>query len=369
MSDRRPYAPGALPPPLDLAALFPYAGPANAALAEYGGILRGIVNQQVMLSPFTTQEAVLSSRIEGTQATVDEVLGYEAGVTFEPEKEHDIQEVVNYRKALVLAKESLSERTLSLSLVREIHGVLMTSVRGADKAPGAFRATQNWIGPPGCAMEEATFVPPSPLTLVDHLEAFERYLSADEVDPLVQTAIVHAQFELLHPFLDGNGRLGRLLIPLFLFQKRALASPSFYLSGYLEANRAEYYERLRRVGQDGDWTGWVAFFLRAVTEQAKTNTARVESILSLYDEMKESISRLLRSQHSIAVLDALFERPVFSSARFIERVGAPQPTVMPFLRKLREAGILRVIRAKSGRTAAIFAFPELLNRAEGRRVL
>ena len=212
-------------------------------------------------------------------------------------------------------------------------------------------------------------MPPSPLQLLDHLEAFERYLAGDDVDPLIQVAVVHAQFELLHPFNDGNGRVGRLLIPLFLFQKRTLASPMFYLSEYLESHREEYYARLRGISQHGDWTGWVEFFLTAIHHQAETNTARVRGILSLYERMKLQISELLRSQHALKVLDTLFDRPIFQSSDFVERSGIPRNTALPFLRKLRESGTLTVLREQSGRRSAILAFAELLNCAEGRKIL
>jgi len=296
-------------------------------------------------------------------------LEYEAGIEFDPEKTHDIQEIVNYRTALTLAKESLTDRALSLSLLRQMHGTLMNSVRGADKTPGQFRTQQNWIGSPGCKMEQATFVPPSPLQLLDHLEAFERYLATDDVDPLVQVAVVHAQFELLHPFNDGNGRIGRLLIPLFLFQKRALTSPMFYVSEYLESHRETYYARLRGISQQNDWTGWVEFFLTAITEQAQTNTARVRGILDLYEQMKKRISDVTRTQHVLKVLDTLFDRPIFESSDFVKRSGIPSGSALPFLRQLRDAGILKVLREKSGRRSAILAFSELLNLAEGRRIV
>ncbi len=218
-------------------------------------------------------------------------------------------------------------------------------------------------------MEQATFVPPSPLQLRDHLEAWEMYLAADDFDPLVQMAIVHAQFELIHPFKDGNGRIGRLLIPLFLFQKRILASPMFYLSEYLESHRDLYYARLRGISQDADWNGWIEFFLEAIVEQARSNTKRVREILELYEQMKRRITELTRSQHAIRVLDALFDRPVFQSSDFIQRSGIPAMTALPFLRKLRSAGILHPLREKSGRQPAVYAFRDLLNCAEGRDVL
>ncbi len=307
-----PYVPNPLPlANLDFGQLIGLVGKANAALARYDGMLQGVVNPSVLLSPLTTQEAVLSSKIEGTQATLDEVLEHEAGQSFEAVKEQDIQEVVNYRRALMLASEALRDQPLTLGLVKQMHGVLLDSVRGQHKEPGQFRKDQNWIGPQGCAMEEATFVPPSPLQLLDHLEAWQAYLSGDEVDRLIQVAVIHAQFELIHPFKDGNGRIGRLLVPLFLFNKGALAQPMFYLSAYLEQHRDEYYARLRGISQAGEWNEWIAFFLRAIQVQAADNTDRVQRMLALYEAMKERIREITHSQYSIQLLDALFDRPIF----------------------------------------------------------
>lgn len=366
----KPYVPQALPPAgLDFARIVRKIGPANAALARYDGLLQSVINPQVLLSPLTSREAVLSSRIEGTQATVDEVLEFEAGIDFSGEKAKDIQEIVNYRKALTLASETLVDRSLSLALLRQMHKVLMDSVRGADKTPGSFRADQNWIGPPHCKIEEASFVPPSPLQLLDHLQAWEAYLSTTDFDVLAQTAVVHAQFELIHPFKDGNGRIGRLLIPLFLFQKRALASPMFYVSEYLETNRDLYYARLAGISRDGDWDGWIEFFLDAVTQQATSNTMKVRGILELYERMKRRITELTRSQYAISVLDTLFDRPIFQSRDFVERSGIPKQTALPILRKLREDGLLHTLRKPSGRRSAILGFRDLLNCAEGHVVL
>ena len=366
----KPYVPQRLPLTcLDYARLIRKVGPANAALARYDGLLQSVINPGVMLSPLTNREAVLSSRIEGTQATVDEVLEYEAGMEFEGTKVQDIQEIVNYRKALSLATEALADLPLSLSLIRSMHRVLMNSVRGADKSPGLFRVDQNWLGPEGCAIDQATFVPPSPLQLLDHLEAFERYLAGDDLDALVQVAVVHAHFELLHPFKDGNGRIGRLLIPLFLYQKRALATPMFYLSEYLESHRELYYARLRGIGLDGDWTAWVEFFLDAIIEQARANTERVRGILELYGRTKQRVTELTRSQYALQVLDALFDRPVFQANDFVERSGIPQQSASRFLALLRKAEILHVLRPASGRQRGILVFRDLLNCAEGRVVL
>ncbi len=366
----QPYKPESLPiKAIDKAALFGAVGEANAALARYDGLLLGMVNPAVMLSPLTNQEAVLSSKIEGTQATVEEVLEHEAGQEYDEEKSHDIQEVLNYRKALMLAKDSVAERPIRLSLIRELHRVLMDSVRGENKEPGLFRKDQNWIGAPGCSIEEATFVPPNPFQLMDHLQVWESYLDSDDVDPIVQTAIVHAQFELLHPFKDGNGRIGRLLIPLLLFSKGRLASPMFYLSAYLERHRDEYYARLRAISQDGDWTGWCAFFLHAVTAQAQQNGATLREIMGLYEATKLQVRDITHSPHSAQLVDALFDRPIFTAADIARRAEVPKPTVHKLIKSLLNEGVLETVREAAGSRPAILTFAELLNTLERKQLV
>lgn len=368
------YIPNDLPlENLDYRQLLPLVGQANAALARYDGLLQGIPNPAVMLSPLTTQEAVLSSKIEGTQATVDEVLEQEAGLLKEGEKYKDIQEISNYRLALFRARDYLETYPIRLGFVSELHRILMNSVRGQDKTPGEFRIEQNWIGKQGCPIEQASFVPPSPLRLLDYLQAWERYLDADDVDFLLQAAVVHAQFELIHPFKDGNGRIGRILIPLFLYQKRALSQPMFYLSEYLEIHRDEYYQRLKAISIEGDWNGWIAFFLRATTDQAVQNSKRVGAIKSLYEEMKVAIQETTHSQYSVHLLDAIFSKPIFRTTDLAQQLTADydihEKTTPGLLRQLKEAGILREIQAGSGRRAATLCFPRLINLAEGRDVL
>ncbi|MEC9357087.1 MAG: Fic/DOC family N-terminal domain-containing protein [Pseudomonadota bacterium] len=374
MPTHAPYEPDVLPlTALDWRRLLPLVGQANAALARYDGLLQGIPNPAVMLSPLTTQEAVLSSRIEGTQATVDEVLEQEAGLLKDGAKFQDIQEISNYRAALYAAREQLKDYPIRLAFVRELHRILMSSVRGQGKTPGEFRKDQNWIGKHGCPIEQASFVPPNPVQLPDHLQAWERYLDSDDADFLLQTAVVHAQFELLHPFKDGNGRIGRILIPLFLFQKRALSQPMFYLSEYLEAHREDYYARLKAISADGDWDGWIAFFLQAIVAQAGTNSARVTAIQSLYEEMKLAIQEATRSQYTVHVLDAIFSKPIFRSsdvtAQLKRDFGIHEKTTPGLLRQMRDVGILRELQAGSGRRPATLCFPRLINLAEGREVL
>jgi Fic family protein len=364
------YHDGGFPPgDLDWPRLLPLIGPASAAVARYEGVLHGIPNAQVLLSPLTAQEAVLSSKIEGTQATLGEVLEFEASEeSASGEKRDDIQEVLNYRRAMWHAVEALKTLPLSQRVVRSTHEVLLQGVRGENKTPGEYRRIANWIGPGGCVVEQARYVPPPAMMVPDLMSTWEKYLHGEALDKLVQLAIVHAEFESIHPFLDGNGRIGRLLVPLFLVEKGLLSSPDFYVSAYLEARREEYYDRLLAVSRDGDWTGWCAFFLMALTEQARDNEAKAKAILKLYQQKKEWVVDSTRSQYAVRALDWFFSRPIFKTSDFVASAGIPSPTANRIVRLVRDAGLLREIRPGSGRRAAILAFPELLNIAEGRPV-
>lgn len=362
----QPYIPNTLPlHDLDLDRLIRLIGPANAALARYDALLQSIPNPALLLAPLTTREAVLSSKIEGTQATVEEVLEQDAGLLKDGEKYQDIQEINNYRAALQSAHTHLKYYPIRLSLVRSLHHELMTSVRGQDKTPGEFRREQNWIGKAGSTIAQATFVPPNPLLLTDFLQNWEHYIHGEDHDVLLQTAIMHAQFELIHPFKDGNGRIGRILIPLFLFQKQTLSQPMFYLSEYLESNREEYYERLRGISSDGDWVGWIAFFLQAVTVQSIQNSARVSAIRSLYEEVKLEIVAATHSQYAVHLLDAMFEKPIFRTTDFTEvlheRHGIHEKTVTSLLRSIRKVQLVTVIQPASGRRPAVWCFQRLRN--------
>lgn len=339
-------------------------GKANYELARYEGILQGIVNPSILLSPLTTQEAVLSSRIEGTQATLEEVLEFEALAICDDDKHEDILEILNYRQAMYMAVEWLKERPITLNLVRKMHFELLNSVRGRNRARGDFRTSQNWIGKHGTAIEEATYIPPSPERLMDLLSNLESYIHFQEKDPLVQLAIVHAQFEIIHPFLDGNGRLGRILIPLFLYEKQMLSSPMFYISAYLEAHREIYYAKLEGITQDHNWEDWIEFFLTAVIEQAKSNAQKAKAILDLYQRMKKDIPQIARSQFSIQALDTIFERPIFFATEFSKRSGIQRASATRILNALKEQDILIVLREASGRQPAVLMFSKLTDIAE-----
>lgn len=368
----KPIVPQRLPlSDVDWGAHITLVGQANRGLARYDGILYGVPNPEVLLSPLTTQEAVLSSRIEGTQATLGEVLKFQAGEEIaEESKRQDIQEITNYRQALRTAETALKKRPFNLNLLLELHAILLNSVRGRDKDRGRFRKIQNWIGAAGTPIEQATFVPPDPMFLQEHLDNWEKYYHAEERDPLIQLAVVHAQFEIIHPFLDGNGRLGRILIPLFLHEKQLLSRPMFYLSTYLEAHREEYVARLRDLENPGAWNRWIEFFLRALVEQAEANAKIARAIIELYEHMKTRVIDLTRSQYAVPLLDRLFSQPIFQSTHLARQKGMPsKPMVMEMLGRLRKAGILRVVREGSGRRAQVLALAELVNLSEGKKVI
>ena len=364
------YHEGRFPPDnrLDWQRLVPLLGPAYSAVARYDGMLSAVPDPSILLAPLSTQEAVLSSRIEGTQATMGQVLEFEArGVVKSPTRRDDVLEVIQYRRAMWHAEHMLRELPLSLRVIRESHRVLLASGRGRQRSPGAYRRIQNWIGLPGCTLEEANFVPVATQHLPDGMSAWERYMHRDEPDRLVQLAILHAEFEALHPFLDGNGRMGRMLVPLFMWQRELIHQPAFYVSAYFEANREAYYEGLRSVSRDDDWSGWCAFFLDAVRAQAEDNLVKTEAILELYEEMKDRVLEVTNSRYAIRVLDSIFQRPVFASVQFVEGTDSSPPTARRILRRLCESGVLQKIDPARGRRPALFVFRRLLDVAEGRK--
>jgi len=367
---KEPCIPHPLPlDDLDWRALLPLVGRANNCLARYDGMLQTLPNPSVLLSPITANEAVLSSKIEGTQATLDEVLEADAGLAPSEARKGDIEEISNYRSAVNLAEHALADRPLSLAFIREIHQRLLQGVRGRDKEPGMFRRDQNWIGRRGDSMARARFVPPSPMILPQELEHWETYIGKQDEDPLLQTAIAHAQFEILHPFKDGNGRIGRMLIPLILFQRQALSRPMFYMSEYLEENRLEYYDRLLAITDAGDWHGWLDFFLNGLISQAEENLRKVQGIRDLYEALQKQVVELTHSQYSMASVDAFFRQPVLSGTGFMELAGFNnRVTANGMLRQLEGAGIITRIREGAGRTPAAYALLALINLADGRPV-
>ena len=351
---------------LDWSKLIPLLGPAVEAVARYDGMLAAVPNPGILLAQLNTQEAERSSRIEGTQATIGEVLEFEAGRQARSQAlQQDIREVLNYRAAMRLAEKMLQEMPLSLRVIRAAHKELLDSVRGQNKAPGEFRRIPNWIGSPGSTIENATYVPIGADKLSDAMSRWERYMHEDAPDRLVQLAILHAEFEALHPFLDGNGRLGRMLVPLFLWQRDLIRAPMFYISAYFEARRDIYYERLLAVSRDDDWTGWSCFFLEAVQEQAEENTRKVRGILDLYEAMKIRVATMTRSPYAIHVLDSIFQQPIFNSTSFAKAAGIPRRTARRILDALCDGGVLELLDAGGGRRQRLFLFRPLLHLIEG----
>jgi len=338
-------------------------GKANYELARFEGILQAIVNPLVLLSPLTTQEAVLSSKIEGTIATIEEVYKYEAKVLkdISDKKQGDIQEIINYRKALNFAVENLNTLPISFNLILDVHSILLNSVRGTNMARGEFRKDQVWIGRPGTPIENATFIPPTSERLMESFTNLENYIHSEEKDILVQLAVIHDQFELIHPFSDGNGRVGRILIPLFLYEKKLLKSPVFYISEYLEANREIYYDRLNQISQADNWDDWIIFFLTAIIEQSKSNTLKAKAILDLYERMKTEVSTIVRSQFSIVALDTLFKQPYFTTSEFITHTKMPKRTAARIVKEFKDKKIIDILIEGSGRRSEIMYFTELYN--------
>lgn len=365
-----PFVPDALPiPNLDWRKLTPVVGRANAAIARYDGFLQSMVNPGVLMSPITTREAVLSSKIEGTVATLSDVLRHEAGEEYEESKTQDIGEILNYRLALLRAEQMLDDRPLTLNLIRQTHAVLLRAVRGNDKNPGRFRTDQVLVGKPSDTIKTARYVPPAPMILQEHLDAWERYAASEEDDPLVQMAILHAQFEIIHPFNDGNGRIGRILIPLYLYRRKVLHRPMFYLSEYLEEHRDEYYDRLLAISEDGDWQGWIEFFLQASCFQAERNTVQAKRILDLHNEMKVAFAEATHSQYAQAALDAFFRRPILNSGEFQKLASVSnRGTAATLLRSLEQADLIQILRKGAGRSPSRYVLPRLINIAEDRVV-
>lgn len=356
----KPFIPNKLPlDKIDWQQFIELIGNANYQLARYEGTLKALVNPSVLLSPLTTKEAVLSSKIEGTQATLQEVLTFEASPNSDDPKYNDIKEIINYRKSIFHAVDRLKERPLSLNMIKELHSVLLDSVRGANKDKGNFRKEQNWIGKPGSLINDAYYVPPDPLILMEHLSNLEKYIHYNEKDKIIQLAIIHAQFEIIHPFLDGNGRIGRILIPIFLFEKKLLSSPVFYMSEYFESHRDEYYIKLREITEKGYWNEWIDFFLNAFIKQANTNIQKTEAILSLYEEMKREIHKF-NSSFTLPTLDSLFFMPVFNSVDFTNYTGIPKSSAARVIKGLTDKKIITMIKEGKGRTPNSYSFNKLI---------
>lgn len=334
------FSPRPLPPHLDLAPLVVVLSGADRELGRLGGITRGLPNPRLLFGPFSRREAVLSSRIEGTQASLTDLAVHEAAPEVTP-KHRDVREVANYVDALVFAVDPKRKLPLSLRLIRELHAILMEGVRGADQTPGEFRRVQNFIGPAGATEATATYIPPPVREMREALNAFEHYLHArSDLPPLVRLALIHYQFEAIHPFLDGNGRVGRLLVSLLLREEKLLDQPILYLSAFFEQHRAEYYARLLAVSQRGDFEAWVTFFLEGVRTQALDATRRAERFYALREDYLAKLKAVKAPPLQYRVVDLLFERIVVSASTVVERLDVTHRAAMMSLRGLKDIGIV-----------------------------
>ncbi|MGD0950146.1 MAG: Fic family protein [Candidatus Binatia bacterium] len=373
MTDRRPsgrvircaggckaFVPDPLPPRLDWTAQLANAlSLADRAVGRLAGEGRRLPNPHLLIRPFVKREAVLSSRIEGTQATLGELLAVEAGAAVK-RSPADLREVANYVAALEYGIARLVKLPLSLRLVRELHARLMKGVRGETAEPGLFRRTQNWIGRPGCTLASATYVPPPPARLMECLSPWERFLHDTSLPPLVQIGLAHSQFEAIHPFLDGNGRVGRLLITLFLIEREILPAPLLYLSAFFEATRAEYYDRLLGVTERGEWEAWLRYFLTGVARQAEDAVSRAERIDALLVSWRAKVGRL-SSKGGVDMIDLLAENPFCTVTGVAKRLRIAFTTAQRAIDRLESAGVVvRASGAKRNRVYCARAILEIL---------
>ncbi len=311
---------------------------ADAALSELSGLGRHLPNPHLLIEPYMRREAVLSSRIEGTKTNLSDLLLEEMGGGAAHRDEADVREVQNYVVALEYGIQRLKQLPLSLRLVRELHARLMKGVRGERATPGEFRRSQNWIGPPGSTLANATYVPPPVEQMHDALTNLERFLhDRGRIPDLVQCALMHEQFEAIHPFLDGNGRIGRLLITLFLIERGRLSQPLLYLSAYIEAHRDDYYTLLQRVRTHGDWASWLRFFLTGVAETAQEAVRQAGQLMHLREEFRK---QLHDKPKPLALLDELFINPYMTVTRAAEVLKVSNPTARQAVMLLQKKGLL-----------------------------
>jgi Fic family protein len=336
----RAFVPTDLPPdpPIALGQLAAHLSTADQQIGRLDGVTRTLPNPNLFVAMYVRREAVLSSQIEGTQSSLDDVLSYQldSRTTGLPQ---DVAEVVNHVAAMNHGLTRLQTLPLSLRLIREIHAVLMSGVRGSERTPGEFRRSQNWIGRAGATLSDATFVPPPPREVDRLMGNLELFLHEPAGLPrLIHAAIAHAQFETIHPFLDGNGRVGRLLITFLLVHGGVLEKPLLYLSHFLRRHRAEYYDRLMAV-RDGDWEGWLMFFLRAVAETSDEATTTARSILALREDHRQRVATVAGAA-GLRLLDRLFEQPIVNVAWVRDEINVSWPTANRLIGQLVEHELL-----------------------------
>ncbi|MHC4725472.1 MAG: Fic family protein [Planctomycetota bacterium] len=333
---------------------------ADRLIGQLSGEGKQLPNPHLLIRPFIKREAVLSSKIEGTQATLGELLANDAGAIVNRSPD-DLREVGNYVTALDYGIKRLKTLPLSLRLIREVHEKLMEGVRGDHATPGEFRKTQNWIGPAGCTLQNATYVPPSPDLMMDCLGTWEQFLHVQKIPPLVQVGLLHYQFEAIHPFLDGNGRVGRLLIVLFLVERKVLTAPLLYISAFFEATRSEYYNLLLAVSRESNWNQWLEYFLNGIARMSEDVLSRAERINLLLQGWKERTAGQ-KPKILFGVIDLLAENPFWSTKMISERLQVAFTTAQRAINVLVEKEVLsQVDNAQRGRVFCANAIMKILD--------
>ena len=341
----RAFYPAPLPPqpPVQLdRELQTLLSQADRALGRLDGSITTLPNPDLFVMMYVRKEAVLSSQIEGTQSSLQDLLAAEAKI-FSDTTPRDVDEVINYVKAMNHGLKRLQQLPVSVRLIREIHAILLKNVRGRHAAPGELRRSQNWLGPGGCTLTEATFVPPPPEIIPEVLGQWEKFLHADDPLPvLIKIGLAHAQFETIHPFLDGNGRLGRLLITFLLTERGVLQKPVLYLSHYFKRHRQDYYDHLQNIRDAGDWEAWLAFFLRGIADVSNEAAQTVRRILLLREDHRLAITQKLgrAAGNGHRVLDRLFQRPVVTVKDIQNITGTTYVAANQLVKRFEELGIL-----------------------------
>jgi Fic family protein len=362
MIKKVPFKLPLLPPSINLVPLISEIGRANHLLGRLNGLVFTLPNPDLLITPLITKEAVLSSKIEGTQASLEDVFQYEAAqlTSQENEAERDIREIINYRKALKVALSEIKNKPVGENLIKKMHSIILNSVRGSAKDCGNFRHSQVFIGKQGATIDKATFIPPESNEIPRLISNWEKFYHAnDGLDPLVRVAILHYQFEAIHPFLDGNGRIGRLLIPLALYERDLLTYPILYISEYFEENRKTYYQLLLAVSEDEAWEEWINFFLQGISLQSERAEKTAKQILKLYSELKNEVANI-NSQYAIKFLDIIFASPVFSFNSIQVELGTKaQQTVYNLIDKFIAKEIVK--EHGNQKRNKKFEFPKLLS--------
>lgn len=351
-----PNTPKNLPVEIDYGKIARKLSKAQYALGKLVGRQRIHHNPYLLIAPLTAKEAAVSSRIEGTQSTVSDVFLHEAG---ESTKYGDVVQVSNYRSAIYYLMDELKQKPLTINVIKKSYEILLQNTRGASRR-GDFRTDQVWLGVEGDPIEKATYIPPKPELVNDYMNNLEKYIHTDEEDCLVQAALLHYQFEAVHPFNDGNGRIGRLLIPVLLHQKKQLSLPILYLSGYFEDNKDNYLDALHLVDTHGDYESWINYFLDAVAVQSEQTESLINEILELFNNLRKR-TEASKSPYMSRLVDFIFSTPAFSTAQAVKELGADRGTILRLTKELIEKDIIHEVPSQNTKRK-LYMFTDLLRK-------